>query len=92
MARKWDEIIEEEVTGARLNKTGKGFDNISNVEYDSEERISEFDADGWHYVLIYNTEGNLSKVEEYDGAVLNQDWVVNYNVAGLFTGTTNTIY
>lgn len=87
MARKWSELLPEEVTGERLNKTGKGFDNITSITHGAFGP-TQIVGDGYTYNLTY-TNGLLTKVTEVDGATPTQEWVIAYNAENKVTSITN---
>lgn len=87
MARKWSETIEEEVTGERLNKTGKGFDNVTSITYGASGP-TQIVADGYTYNLTY-TNGIVTKITEVDTGVPTQEWVIAYNAENKVTSITN---
>jgi len=87
MARKWSETIEEEVTGERLNHTGKGFDNITSITYGAYGP-TQIVADSYTYNFTY-TNGLLTKVTEVDGGIDKQEWVITYNTDNKVTAVTN---
>ncbi len=88
MARKWSETIEEEVTGERLNKTGKGFDNISGITY-GPNGVTQIVGDGYTYNFTYNALGYCTKITEVDGATPNQEWVIAYDSDNKVSSITN---
>lgn len=80
------------VLAKRLNKTGNGFDNISNITYNTDGTISEFDGDGFHFKLLYNTNLQITRIERWNAGnttKLEQD-DLTYNSDGQFTGSANT--
>jgi YD repeat-containing protein len=90
MAFKW--LIGQEVTAARLNKTGKGFDNVSSITFNSDGSVDTIvDADsGYTYKCNYNALGQLTTLQEKSGATVLQTWTFTYDSEGKLTSIVNT--
>lgn len=89
MAHKWQ--IGQEVTAARLNKTGKGFDNVTAITYNSDGTVDTIvDADSG-YILKHNySAGQLNSIDEKDGMVVIQSWTFTYDSEGKIVSIVNS--
>ena len=90
MARKW--AVGDEVQAQRLNKTGNGFDTLSNTTYDASGQLTQFLADGFYFRVTYDASGNITLIERWDSTNTTklEDWVMTYDTdSNLLTETNN---